>query len=175
MPVPITPARWHVVRRIFRDGFASQFHFAIASVGADGAPRITPIGSVALTGEGRGYYFEEYAAGLRRDLERDRRVCVMAVNSSRWELLKALLLGRVTRPFGVRLYGTAGERRPATPEEQARFSRRVSRFRLLRGHALLWGKLRTVRELRFDALEPVRIPPLGEAWPEAAEASTPSA
>ncbi len=84
---------------------------------------------------------------------------------TRWQMLRALLLGRASRPFGVRLHGTAGERREATPEERERFLRRVRRFRFLRGHGLLWGKLRTVRDVRFDAIEPVRVPPLGDPWP----------
>ena len=46
-----------------------------------------------------------------------------------------------------------------------RFLHRVKRLRFLRGHRLLWGKLRTVREVRFHAFDPVRIAPLGDPWP----------
>jgi hypothetical protein len=167
MHTPITEAEWQVVRRVFQDGFATSMHFAVATVSEDGGPRVTPIGSVVLAEPGRGYYVESYAVGLQRDLARDPRLCVMAVNTSRWEMLRALFLGRATRPFGVRLHGTAGERREATPQEVERFLRRVRRFRFLRGHRLLWGKLRTVRDVQFHAIEPVRIPPLGDPWPAA--------
>ena len=160
----ITSADWQVIRRIFRDGFASSFHFAVASVGHDGAPHLTPIGSLVLGAVGEGFYFEEYAAGLARRLQRDQRVCVMAVNSGRWELLKTLWRGEARRPFGVRLHGTVGERRNATPDELERFRHRVRSLRYLRGHGLLWGRLRTVREVRFHAFEPVRIAPLGDPW-----------
>lgn len=162
----IDPADWQVIRGIFRDAFSSSFHFDIASINDDGSPHVTPIGSLVLGEERCGIYFEEYAATLPRNVCRDQRVCVIAVNTSKWRLFRALLQGKVTRPFGVRLYGTVGERRAATPEEVQRFLRRVRFYRFLRGYRLLWGKLRTVREIRFHAFEPVRIPPLGETgWP----------
>lgn len=161
----ITPASWEVIRRVFRDGFASSFHFSVASVGDDGSPVVTPIGSFVLGEPGRGFYLEQYATGLARRVQRDPRICVMGLNSSRWTLLKTLWRGEAREPYGVRLLGTAGERRDATPDELALFRRRVSRLRFLRGHELLWGKqLRSVREVRFHAFEPVRIPPLGDPW-----------
>lgn len=160
----ITAADWEIVRRVLRDGFASGFHFAVASLGEDGAPHVTPIGSLMLTEPGRGFWFEEYASGLARRLARDQRVCVMALNTSRWELLRALWRGEARRPYGVRLHGVVGERRRATPDELARFLRRVRLLRPLRGHRLLWSRMRTVREVRFHALEPVRLPPLGDPW-----------
>lgn len=169
---PITPSDWQVIRDVFRRGFASSFHFAVASVAEDGSPHVTPIGSLVLRDQGRGVYFEEYPRNLPRNLARDPRVCVLAVDASRWALLRTLARGKVTRPFGVRLYGTAGERRPATPEEVGRVQRRVSRFRLLRGHQILWGRLRMVRDVRFHGFEPIRIPQLGSAqWPEESSSS----
>jgi hypothetical protein len=163
--VEITAADWQVIRRVFREGFASSFHFAVATVGDDGSPHLTPIGSLVLGEVGHGFYFEEYAGGLAHRLRRDQRVCVMALNSGRWELLKTLWHGEARRPFGVRLYGTAGDRRDATAGEIERFLHRVRHLRFLRGHRLLWGKLRTVREVRFHAFDPVRIAPLGDPWP----------
>ncbi len=164
MRTPITEAEWQVVRRVFQDGYATSMHFAMATLGEDGGPRLTPIGSLVLGEPGHGYWVESYAVGLQRDLARNPRVCVMAVNTSRWQMLRALILGRASRPFAVRLHGTAGERREATAAEVERFLRRVRRLRFLRGHRLLWGKVRTVRDVRFDAIEPVRIPPLGDPW-----------
>lgn len=162
----ISAADWQTIRSVFRDGFAAGFHFAVATVGDDGFPHVTPIGSLVLGHEvGRAFYTESYAVGLGRRLERDPRLCVMALNTARWELLKTLWRGRASRPFGVRLLGTAGPRREATADELEGFSRRVRPLRFLRGHGLLWGKLRMVREVRFHAFEPVRLPPLGDPWP----------
>jgi hypothetical protein len=161
----ITAADWQAIRSVFRDGFASGFHFAVATVDEQGFPQVTPIGSFVLGDVGLAIYTESYALGLGKRLERDPRLCVMALNSSRWELLKTLWRGKASRPFGVRLYGTAGARREATADELGVFSRRVRRLRSLRGHGLLWGKLRMVREVQFHAFEPVRLPPLGDPWP----------
>ncbi len=143
----ITATDWQTIRGVFREGFATGFHFAVATVDEDGFPQVTPIGSLVLGEVGRAIYTESYALG------------------SRWELLKTLWRGKASRPFGVRLYGTAGARREATLDELEGFSRRVRSLRFLRGHGLLWGKLRTVREVRFHAFEPVRLPPLGDPWP----------
>jgi hypothetical protein len=160
----ITESDWQTIRLVFRDGFASGFHFAVATVGEDGSPHVTPIGSLVLGDVGSAIYTESFAQGLGRRLERDPRVCVMALNSSRWELLKALWRGEAARPFGVRLFGIVGERREATDAELQGFLRRVRRLRFLRGHDMLWGRNRMVRDVRFHAFEPVRIPPLGDPW-----------
>lgn len=160
----ITAAAWQTIRRVFRDGFAAGFHFAVSTVDEDGFPHVTPIGSMVLGEVGRGFYTESFAQGLGRRLERDPRVCVMALNSSRWELLKTLWRGEADRPYGVRLFGVAGARREATDAELERFARRVRRLRFLRGHGLLWGNARLVRDVRFHAFEPVRIPVLGDPW-----------
>jgi hypothetical protein len=163
---PITALDWSIIRRVLRDGFATSMHFAVASLGDDGAPHVTPIGSLVLGEPGQAFYSEEYAAGLARRLDRDPRVCVMAMNTSRWNFLRTLWRGEAREPYGVRLYGTAGPRRPATEAELAFFRRRVHALRFLRGHRLLWGnKLRTLRDVRFHGFEPVRIGPLGDPWP----------
>ena len=168
----ITSSDWRIIRNVFRSGFASSFHFGVASINDDGSPHLTPIGSLVFSDMGRGIYFEEYPRTLTHNLKRDQRICVMALNASKWTFFRTMLRGKAAGPFGVRLYGTAGERREATPEEVTRFLRRVRPFRFLRGHRLLWGKLRTVRDVRFHAFEPVRIPQLGSAqWPAHAQGS----
>ena len=53
-------ADWHVIKRLFRKSFASSFHYAIASVGQDGEPHVTPIGSLILGSPGQGVYFEAH-------------------------------------------------------------------------------------------------------------------
>ncbi len=148
---------WPQIQEIFRNAFRSSFHFSIATVNEDGSPHVTPIGSLILQDDRTGFYFEEYTTNLTRNLARDKRVCVMAVNSSKWALIKSFFLGKFITPPGVRLMGTAGERREATPAEQALFRKRVRKYRMFKGHDLLWSRLRHVREIRFDAFEPIRV------------------
>lgn len=80
---------------------------AIASVDADGGPTITPIGAVFLRDDCTGFYFDQYAERLADNLDRDPRVCVMAVDSGSVFWLRWLLAGRFRRAIGVRRYGTA--------------------------------------------------------------------
>lgn len=153
----LTDESWERVRTLFRQAFKTSLHYAFATVGEDGTPRATPIGSLILAHDRTGFYFEEYASGLQRNLSANKRVCILAVRTSKWRFLKAMLVGRATEPFAVRLMGTVGERRAASEEEIALFGRRVARYRMLKGHDLLWGRMTHVRDIAFDSYEPVRI------------------
>ena len=148
---------WNKIRKVFEDSFKSSFHYSIATVNEDGSPHVTPIGSLFLGDDQKGFYFEEYVSALAKNLRHNKRVCVLAVNSSKFSLLKTLLLGKMTTPPGVRLMGTVSEKREATPEEFALFKKRFGKYRMFKGYDKLWGKLRHVREIHFDAFEPVRI------------------
>jgi hypothetical protein len=161
------PLDWNLVRRGVTDAFRSSLHCSVATLNEDGSPHLTPIGSVLLTEPGRGIYFEIYATQLARNLERDPRLEVMAVDSGKGFWLLALARGRFSRPPGFRFTGTAGPRRPASAEEQRRWRRMVRRARRLKGHDLLWGQLKHVRDLTFDAVAPVRIGALTRHLPTA--------
>ncbi len=150
-------ATWDRIRKIFRDAFQSSFHFSIATINDDGSPHVTPIGSLILREDLTGFYFEAYAAGLSRNLKRDPRVCIMAVNTAKWPMIRSFFLGRFVSPPGVRIMGIAGERREATPEEQERFRRLVRKYRMFKAHDVLWSRLMHVRDIRFHAYEPIRI------------------
>ncbi len=163
----ITDAVWMRIRKLFSDSFRTSFHYTFATVGEDGVPRATPIGSLILRPDRTGFYFEEYASGLRKNLEKNRRVCVLAVKTSKWFFLKSLFLGKFTEPAAVRLMGTAGEKRQATDAEIRMFRKRVAPYRMLRGHDMLWKELKYVRDITFDSFEPVRIAGMTRAlWSE---------
>lgn len=141
---------------------ASSLHFSIGSVGADGMPSVTPIGTVFLRPDGTGFFFDAHTSALARNLALDPRVCVMAVDSSRAFWLRSLLAGRFTSAPGFRLYGTAGGLRPATAEELAAVGRRIRATRWLRGHRLLWNDFTHVRDLSFVSCRPVSYPVMTE-------------
>jgi uncharacterized protein len=155
----ITDEIWENICKVFADAFKNSLHCTIATASPDGIPRATPIGSLILGPDRKGFYFEEYVSGLQKNLETNKRVCVLAVNSSKPLFFKMLLFGEFTETFAVRLMGTAGERRPAADEEIALFRNRVSPYRMLKGHNMLWGNLRHVRDIVFDSFEPVRMGP----------------
>ena len=157
MPKPDKGIDWTTAREMFRRAFRSSFHYSIATVGEDGAPHVTPIGSVLLTDPGKGIFFEIFTSQLGRNLDNDARVCVMAVDSGKRFWLTSLARGRFAGSPALRLIGTAGPRRAATLEEQQLWLRRVRSSRRLKGHRLLWGDITYVRDLTFDAALPVRI------------------
>jgi uncharacterized protein len=157
----ITDEIWGDICRLFSDAFEHSLHCTIATVSKDGVPRATPIGSLILGPDRKGFYFEAYVSGLEKNLRTNKRVCVLAVNASKPLLFKMLLFGEFTEAIAVRLMGTAGEKRPAADKEIALFRKRVSAYRLLKGHDILWANLRYVRDITFDSFEPVHMgPPL---------------
>ena len=108
---------WPQVRRVCSQAFGSSLHYSMASVTEDGAPHITPIGSLLLREPGHAIYFEEFTRHMPQNFQRDNRVCVLAVNSGLWFWVKALLRGRFSSPPALRLHGTVGDPRKGTPEE----------------------------------------------------------
>ncbi len=153
----IIDVHWSRIRKLFSDSFRTSFHYTFATVGEDGAPRATPIGSLILRPDKTGFYFEEYASGLRKNLETNKRICVLAVKTSKWLLLKSMFFGKFIEPPAVRLMGTTGERRQATPAEIKMFLKRMAPYRMFRGHDLLWKNLSHVRDITFDSFEPVQV------------------
>jgi len=150
-------ANWTEIKALFQRSFRSSFHYAIATVNEDGTPHITPIGSLILGEPGKGVYFEMFPRQMPQNLQTDQKVCIMAVDSGIGFWLRSLLRGKFVAPPGMRLYGVAGELRPATEAEIARWQRRVRRVRFTKGHKLMWRKMRMVREIEFTHAEPIRI------------------
>lgn len=147
---------WHIIKKIFEEAYKSNTHYAIATVNEDGSPHITPIGSLFLRDDQTGFYLEELPVTLTRNLENNKRVCVMAVNSDFkfWGI--SLLRGRFHKPPAVRLMGTVKEKRVATEEETAIWRKRVEKAKRLKGYEILWSKMGHVRDIVFDSFEPVK-------------------
>jgi uncharacterized protein len=152
---------WPTIRRLWSEAFRTSFHFSVASIGPDGSPHVSPIGSVLLLPEpGRAIYFEEFTRRLPEHFDTDPRISILAVRSSAVFWLGALLRGRFSTPPAVRLNGAVGARREATAEELARIRRRFRPLRFTRGHRLLWAQMRTVREIRIHSAEPILLGPM---------------
>lgn len=151
---------WRGLRRLFAGTFSSSLHFSIASLGPDGAPFVTPVGSVLLQDEpGRASYFELYTQGLGARLVEDPRLCVLAVDSGRWLWLRALWRGRFPRLPAIRLRGRAElDLRAPTDRERRRMLKRIRGVRHLRGGRLLWGDLDCpVRDIVIDEVDTVGL------------------
>lgn len=149
---------WPTAQRLVASSLGSSRHVTLATVGADGHPHATPIGSFMLLPEvGRAVYFERTAPTLRENLERDPRVSILAVNSGIGFWLRSLVAGRFAQAPALRLRGFAEGRRRATDEEIARWRHRVRHVRWTRGHDLLWANMADVREIKIVAVEPMRL------------------
>lgn len=147
--------QWDLVRDVVR---RSTGPLSIASVDSNGGPTITPIGTVFLRDDCTGFYFDQYTERLAENLDRNPHVCVMAVDSGSVFWLRSLLAGRFSKAIGVRLYATAGPRRPATIEELDAVQRRVRLSQWTRGGRALWSDFSLVRDLTFTGVRFVRYP-----------------
>ena len=152
----IDDEKWKMIKHLFKKAGYSSMHCAIATVSREGEPHVTPIGSLFLTQTCKGFYFEEYVVHMKRNIEHNQRVCVMALNSSKYFWLKALIRGRFNEPCSIRLMGIAGVKRDATSQELKLFEKVTAPVKWTRGYKLLWGNLKTVRDIRFDSCELVQ-------------------
>lgn len=150
-------SNWSEVKTLFKTSFKSSFHYAIASVNQKGEPHVTPIGSLILGEPGHGIYFEKFPRQMPLNFKSNKKVCVLAVNSSRWFWLKSLLVGKFLSPPAVRLHGVVGDLREATETEIALWQKRVKSVRFSKGHAMLWRDMSKVRDIEFNRIEPVKL------------------
>ncbi len=149
---------WPAIRALFkRTTFA-----AIATVSEDGAPRVTPVGSVSLhPTEPRGYYHPLFVKTLRKNLRRDGRFEMLVVDVGPTTWLKALARGRFADLVAARLVGRVdGPPRPITEEEDARWRRKMRPVRWTKGYDLLWSNVPMSQDLVFEAYRPVRLGPM---------------
>ena len=148
---------WKIIKRLVSQSFKTNLHVAIASVDADNQPTITPIGSLFMNNNQTGFYFEKYTAKLPLNGENNSKICVLAVNSSRWFWLKGLFYNKFSGMPAIRLYGTLGPKREATAEEVSRLKRRMRSTKMLKGHHYLWGNMQLVREINFTKVKPINL------------------
>ena len=117
---------------------------------------------------GQAIYLDVFNVALGRNLDRDPRCSVLAVDSTKLTWARALLPGHFDTPPGVRLVGTVGPSRPSTPEERARFRRAVRSAMHTKGGRRMWGdheRLRS-RDMTVTGVIPVRIPTMThDLWP----------
>ncbi|MDB5972791.1 MAG: Pyridoxamine 5-phosphate oxidase [Hydrocarboniphaga sp.] len=153
---------WPEIRRVVERGQASSLYCSIATVGEDGTPTVTPIGTVFLGANPGGFFFDRYTSDLGNNINANGKICLLAVNSSKLFWLRSFLLGRFTSPPGVRLYGTAGPLRAATASELSQIERRVRSSKWLKGNQLIWSSFTQVRDLEFTSFRPVSYPAMME-------------
>jgi hypothetical protein len=153
---------WPRIRTAFEAGVRSSRHCAIATIGPDGTPHVTPIGFAFARDDFTLYYFEEHPRRLPANLAHNPQVCILAVDRSTRLWGGFLMRGRFASPPGLRLIGVAGARRAASAEEREALRRRIGPLRQLPGAKLIWGHLEHVRDVRIERCEPVTYPGVTE-------------
>ncbi len=113
--------------------------------------------SLTLGRLGRGVYFDVFNARLSANVDERPDVTILAVDSGPILWCRALLSGRFVRPPGLRLIGTVGPQRPSSPEEVVRFRSAVGPLMRTKGGAIAWTSLTTVRDVRVDRIERIRL------------------
>ena len=149
--------KWNKIRLHFSRSFRTNFHVSIASVDSENNPTITPIGSLFLNKNLTGFYFEKYPSKLPIYAKINRKICVMAVNSSMWFWIKSLIKGKFNNYPAIKLYGELGQKREATKIEITRLNRRMKTTKGMKGNTYLWGDMKFVREISFKKAEKINL------------------
>lgn len=148
---------WKLIRKQFNRSFRQNLHVPIASVDSDNMPTITPIGSLFLNHDQTGFYFEKFPSSLPKHAKNNPNVSLLAVNTSKWFWLKAIIKGKFNSSPAIKLYGVLGEKRKATPKEISRLNRRMKSTQGMRGHVYLWSDMDYIREITFTRAESVKL------------------
>lgn len=133
----------------------NSLYCSLSVVTKQGYPHSSPIGSVYLEDEHKGYFIELFSKSCSD--QAGNKACIMAVNTSMWFWLKSLFRGRFATPPATRLLVTIGERKKISAEEMSRFQRKVKPFRRLKGYQLMWASASYIRPFTVDKVIPVSI------------------
>ena len=153
---------WKTIKHAFACGITSSKHVAIGSVDQFGQPHVTPIGFCFLRDTPAAFYFDQYPQVLSRNIECNRRVCLMSVQSGNFFWMRALQQCRFPSLPGIRLHGEVDDPREATAEELQLLARRIGWARHLPGAKLIWSGLHTVRDIKVTSVFPVTYPRMME-------------
>ncbi len=127
-----------------------------ATVNEDGSPRIAPYSSLILNKNKQGFFFDEFSQNLSKNLDREKKVCILLLKTSKWFWLKTVLFGRFDHAPGIRLMGVVGEKRKASMQEINAFRKPLKGLKIFKGYKPLWEIMTYVRDIYFESYEPVK-------------------
>jgi predicted pyridoxine 5'-phosphate oxidase superfamily flavin-nucleotide-binding protein len=151
---------WKQIVEHFEKSLQSSRFFTFATTNPDGSPHMAPYASLVLGNDCTGYYSDVFPNRMSRNLKRDPRICISAVDMGMGVWLKALFSGKFQTWPAVRLYGTVGTPRKATLEETERWRHRLKKYKWTKGYKLLWADIKPVRDIQFDRFEPIHLGPM---------------
>lgn len=148
---------WKIIREHFNKSFNSNFRVSIASVDSNNIPTVTPIGSLFLNKNQKGFYFEKFPSKLPLHFKSNKNICILTVNNNTGFWLKALFKNKFSKHPSIKLYGILGDRRKATEIEISRLNKRMRITKWLKGNSYLWGNMEYVRDITFTKAEKINL------------------
>ena len=121
----------------------------IGSVNSTGQPNVTPIGSLLLKNDCTGYYFDLFTRGLSDNLDQNNQVCVLFLETGKLFWFKSLCTNKNSKPAGIKLIGSAGNRRRASAEEIEFLRKKTKPLKMLKGYHTIFGNPSYVRDIEF--------------------------
>lgn len=121
----------------------------IGSVNNSGQPNVTPIGSLLLKDDCSGYYFDLFTKGLSDNLDQNDQICVLFVETGKLFWFKSLCTNKINKPAGIKLIGSAGNRRRASNEEIESLQSQTKLMKRFKGYHTIFGNLSYVRDINF--------------------------
>lgn len=140
---------WQYILKLVQTVQKQSMHVSIASVSEEGIPNISPIGTLFLDDQQRGFFFDRYTQQLAENLDHHPTVCICAVNSSRVFWLRSLFKGQFKHYPGVRLYAHIGQKRAATVNEKQKIAQRIQLLAWTKGSQLIWSEFDEVRDVQI--------------------------
>ena len=131
-----------------------------ATVNEDGSPRIAPYSSLILCENKKGFFFDQFAQQMTKNFDRDRKISILLLKTSRWFWVKAVLFGKFDHAPGIRLMGSVGKKREAEVQEIDAFKRSLRMLKSFRGYEPLWGNMKYCRDILFESFETVKCGPM---------------
>ncbi|MDR1791593.1 MAG: hypothetical protein LBR20_08120 [Propionibacteriaceae bacterium] len=141
---------WARAKAYLEKAMDKAFYVSFATVGADGVPTVTPIGSLVLNDDQTGFYMERFPRSIPANAAHNPNFCLLAENMKLRSAIKEFRNGGWG---GLRLFGTLGEKREASAAEIGRIRDRLPFGHFKRGGGLLLANTVYVRDLSFRRAE----------------------
>ncbi len=145
----ITRDKWVKIMEYYAEALKASRYCSIATVDANGKPNVSPIGSLLLKADFSGFFLDIFTETLSKNIDLNNNVCILFVNTNKLFWMKSLYKNRFEKPSGLKLVGTAGEKRKAAEEEVESFRKYIKPMKGFKGYHTLWDNLQYVRDVKF--------------------------
>ncbi len=161
----ITEKNWEQIRKFWGDAShvtasPNMPYCVFATVNEDGSPRVAPYSSLILGEKMQGFYFDEFSQHLSKNLDREKKVCILLLKNNKRFWIKTVLFGKFDHAPGIRLMGTVGKKREATAQEINAFRKPLRKLKFFKGYKPLWEIMKYGRDIYFESFEPVKCGPM---------------